>query len=71
MKKMDGHVNQKVRRICRAINHRADDRRKLRSLVARLQAALRLEETKQQAHRTRAGNTSLQADDPFDKIMIA
>jgi hypothetical protein len=71
MKKMDGHVDQKVRRICRAINRRANDRRKLRSLVARLQAALRLEETKQQAQRTLAGKTSLQADDPFDKIMIA
>jgi hypothetical protein len=71
MKKVEGHVNQKVRRICRAINYRANDRRKLRALVVRLQAALSVEETKVKLSRTRLGKTSLQADDPFDKIMIA
>ncbi|MGA2353012.1 MAG: hypothetical protein ABSG02_00850 [Terriglobales bacterium] len=71
MKKMDGHINQKVRRICRAINRRANDRRKLRALVVRLQAALRLEEAKQEVSRTRAGKKVLQYDDPFDKIMVA
>ncbi len=71
MKNVDAPVNQKVRRICRAINHRANDRRKLRALVVRLEAALRLEETKVELSRTRVGKTSLQADDPFDKILVA
>jgi PIN domain nuclease of toxin-antitoxin system len=43
----------------------------LRALVVRLQAALRLEETKVEIIRTRAGKTPLQHDDPFDKIMVA
>lgn len=71
MKKINGSVNQKVVRICRAINHGANDRRKLRTLVVRLQAALSSAETKQRLSRTRAGKGTLQADDPFDKIMIA
>jgi len=68
MAKGDSCVHEKVRRLCRDINTRADDRETLQALVARLQDAL-LEEQ----YETRAVNigTRTDEDDPFDKIMVA
>jgi len=43
MKKVDGSINEKVRRICRDINNRANDRQKLQTLVIELQEVLREE----------------------------
>jgi len=68
MAKGDSCVHEKVRRLCRDINNRADDRETLQALVVRLQDAL-LEEQ----YETRAVNigTRTDEDDPFDKIMVA
>ncbi len=67
---MDGRINEKVRRICRDINNRADDRKELQILVFRLQEVLRQEGATDQ-HETRAMKVTALADDPFDKIMVA
>lgn len=68
MAKADFCVHKKVRRLCRDINNRADDREKLQTLVVRLQNAL-LEEQ----YETRAVISTARTDenDPFDKIMVA
>jgi len=67
MAKGDSCVHEKVRRLCRDINNRADDREKLQNLVVRLQDAL-LEEQ----YESRVTITSpTDEDDPFDKIMVA
>jgi hypothetical protein len=68
MAKADSFVHEKVRRLCRDINNRADDREKLQTLLVRLQDAL-LEEQ----YETRAVISTARTDenDPFDKIMVA
>jgi len=68
MAKADSCIHEKVRRLCRDINNRADDREKLQTLVVRLQNAL-LEEQ----YETRAVISTARTDenDPFDKIMVA
>jgi len=68
MAKADSFVQEKVRRLCRDINNRADDREKLQTLLVRLQDAL-LEEQ----YETRAVISTARTDenDPFDKIMVA
>jgi hypothetical protein len=40
MKKISDRSDEKVRRLCRDISHRADDREKLQTLVIQLQQAL-------------------------------
>jgi hypothetical protein len=64
MNKGDGRINQKVRRLCRAINNRADDREKLQTLVVQLQEVLR------ETYETRAVKLAAQSENPFDKIII-
>jgi hypothetical protein len=68
MAKVDSCIHEKVRRLCRDINNRADDREKLQTLLVRLQDAL-LEEQ----YETRAVISTARTDDndPFDKIMVA
>ncbi|HEV8047718.1 MAG TPA: hypothetical protein VGP35_08305 [Terriglobales bacterium] len=68
MAKVDSCIHEKVRRLCRDINNRADDREKLQTLLVRLQDAL-LEEH----YETRAVISTARTDDndPFDKIMVA
>jgi len=65
MKKMVDRADEKVRRLCRDIGRRADDRNELQTLVLQLQQLLVEDryQTKAVAFRTRA-------DDPFDKIMV-
>lgn len=72
MKKMNGRMDEdeKVRRICRAINRRAGDREKLQTLVVRLQEMLRQDVPKQETYETRAARMNQQSEDPFDKIMV-
>jgi len=65
MKKVDVRVNEKVRRLCRDIGNRADDREKLQTLVVRLQAVLR-----EERYETRSMDVMVQPDNPFDKIMV-
>jgi hypothetical protein len=66
MHKANGRMNEKVRRLCRAINNRADDREKLQTLVAQLQEVLR-----EDWHETRAVRVTAKSDNPFDKIILA
>jgi hypothetical protein len=68
MAKADSCVHEKVRRLCRDINNRADDRETLQILVVRLQDAL-LEEKYESRAVISAARTD--EDDPFDKIMVA
>ena len=67
MVKGDSFIHEKVRRLCRDINNRADDRETLQTLVVRLQDAL-IEEQ----YGSRAVNITARTngDDPFDKIMV-
>lgn len=65
MKKSDGRIDGDIRRLCRDIHHRADDREKLQTLVVRLQAVLR-----EERYEDRAVKSSAPSDDPYDKIMI-
>jgi hypothetical protein len=66
MVKGDFYLHEKVRRLCRDINNRADDRERLQTLVGRLQETLRLE-----SYETRAATRPPETDDPFDKIVVA
>ncbi len=68
MAKGDSCIHEKVRRLCRDINNRADDRERLQTLVVRLQNALLEEQCE-----TRAVNIPARTDedDPFDRIMVA
>ena len=66
MVKGDLYLHEKVRRLCRDINNRADDPEKLQTLVVRLQETLRLE-----SYETRAVSRPPETDDPFDKIVVA
>jgi len=67
MANADFCIHEKVRRLCRDINDRADDPVKLQTLVVRLQEALR--EEQYQTPSTKSA--PLDKDDPFDKIMVA
>ncbi len=64
MKRADNPMNKKVRRICRDINNRSDDRQQLEILMIKLQEVLREERD------TRAVKVAPRSDDPFDAIMI-
>jgi hypothetical protein len=65
MNRENDRVNEKVRRLCRAINNRADDRKKLQPLVAQLQDVLQ-----EERYETRAVKVMAQSDNPFDKILL-
>jgi hypothetical protein len=67
MKKVDGHIKDNVRQLCRDINNRAGDREKLQTLVVRLQNVLREEQYETKVVKVAAPAS----DDPFDKIMVA
>jgi hypothetical protein len=67
MAKVDFCGREKVRRLCRDINNRSDDREKLQTLVIRLQEALR--EEWYEVRELRIG-APMDGDDPFDKIMV-
>ena len=64
MKKVDAHANETIRKLCRDINQRADDRDRLQTLVVRLQQALR------EPHETRVMKVTASGENPFDKIMV-
>jgi hypothetical protein len=65
MKKVDTRLNEKVRRLCRDINNRANDRTQLQTLVIQLQKALG-----EDRHGTGAVKFASKQDNPFDKIMV-
>jgi hypothetical protein len=65
MKKTSDRSDEKVRRLCRDISHRADDREKLQTLVIRLQQALG-----ENRYQAQAVKFTAQRDNPFDKIMV-
>ena len=58
-------LNQTIHKLCREINHEADDRKKLQTLVIKLQAVLREE-------RCERGTVKIATatENPFDKIMV-
>jgi hypothetical protein len=64
MKQVDAHMN-KVRRICRDINNRSDDRQQLEILMIKLQEILR-----EERYDTCAVRATSRSDNPFDAIMI-
>jgi hypothetical protein len=68
MKKVDSYINENVRQLCRDINNRADDRKKLQTLLVRLQEVLREEQYETRVAKATAPTDN---DDPFDKIMVA
>jgi hypothetical protein len=65
MKKAYRRSNVAIRRICRDISRRANDRRQLQSLILRLEALLR--ENRDDSITVKI---TAQQDDPFDKIMV-
>jgi hypothetical protein len=65
VKTVNGRLNEKVQRLCRDINNRADDREKLQTLVIQLQRVLG-----EQRFETRVAKFTAQRDNPFDKIMV-
>jgi hypothetical protein len=65
MKRADNPMNKKVRRICRDINNRSDDRQQLELLMIKLQEVLR-----EERHDTRAAKVIARSDNPFDAIMV-
>jgi hypothetical protein len=65
MKQADAHMNKKVRRICRDINSRSDDRQQLEILMIKLQDVLR-----EERYNTRAVQVNSRSENPFDKIMV-
>ena len=65
MKQADAHMNKKVRRICRDIKSRSDDRQQLEILVIKLQDVLR-----EERYDTRAVQVNSRSENPFDKIMV-
>jgi hypothetical protein len=65
MKKISDRSDDKVRRLCRDISHRADNREKLQTLVIQLQQALG-----EDRYQTQAVKFTAQRDNPFDKIMV-
>ncbi|MGD0268505.1 MAG: hypothetical protein ABSB14_05540 [Candidatus Sulfotelmatobacter sp.] len=58
-------MNKKVRRICRDINSRSDDRQQLEILMIKLQDVLR-----EERYNTRAVQVNSRSENPFDKIMV-
>jgi len=58
-------MNKKVRRICRDINSRSDDRQQLEILMIKLQDVLR-----EERYDTRAVQVNSRSENPFDKIMV-
>ncbi len=65
MKQADNPMNKRVRRICRDISNRSDDRRQLEILVVKLQEVLR-----EERYDTRIVKAASRSDNPFDAIMI-
>ncbi len=71
MSKLEARTNAQIRRICQDINHRANDRQGLQTLVAELQELLREDRYGgEQWHNAATLRPNLQSDDPFDKIMV-
>ena len=65
MKKPDGRIDEKVRRICQDIHNRANDRQKLQTLAIELQEVLR-----EERYDARAVKVTSRSDNPNDKIMV-
>ena len=65
MKQANDRMNKQVRRICRDINHRSDDRQQLEILMIKLQEVLR-----EERHDTGAAKVTSRSDNPFDAIMM-
>jgi hypothetical protein len=71
MSKLEARTNAQIRRICHDINHRANDRQGLQTLVAELQELLREDRyARQDWHNAATLRPNLHSDDPFDKIMV-
>ena len=68
MKTGDRRTNEKVLRLCRNINKRADDLEKLQPLVIQLQEVLR--EVRCETWTVKV-TAQPHEDNPFDKIMVA
>jgi hypothetical protein len=64
MKQVNDRMNKQVRRICRDISNRSDDRQQLEILMVKLQEVLR--EERLDAHAIEVPSRS---DNPFDAIM--
>jgi hypothetical protein len=64
MKQANDRMNKQVRRICRDINNRSDDRQQLEILMTKLQEVLREE------RHDRAVEVTSRSDNPFDAIMM-
>jgi ATP phosphoribosyltransferase len=67
MNKVHRRIDKIIRRLCREINERADDRQKLHTLVVRLQQVLRKAQYETQMMKV----TAQHEDNPFDKIIVA
>jgi hypothetical protein len=65
MKRVNDPMNKQVRRICRDINNRSDDRQQLEILMIKLQEVLR-----EERHDIRAVEPASRSDNPFDAIMM-
>ena len=65
MKQVNDRMNKQVRRICRDINNRSDDRQQLEILMIKLQEVLR-----EERHDTRGVKLTSRSDNPFDAIMM-
>lgn len=65
MKQGNDRMNKQVRRICRDINNRSDDRQQLEILMIKLQEVLR-----EERHDTRAVKVTSRSENPFDAIMM-
>jgi hypothetical protein len=66
MKQVNDRMNKQVRRICRDINKRSDDRQQLEILMIKLQEVLR-----EERYDTREVRGRSRSDNPFDAIMIS
>jgi len=70
MKKAYGRTDEEVRRICRHINERSNDRERLQTLVLRLQEVLSKEVPSNDSNHTCMVKVTAQRENPFDRIMI-
>jgi hypothetical protein len=61
---VNDRMNKQVRRICRDISNRSDDRQQLEILMIKLQEILREE------RHDRAVKVTSRSDNPFDAIMM-
>jgi hypothetical protein len=75
MKNAYSRGNEEIRRICRDIHERSNDREQLQGLVVRLQDVLSKEGPRKEAfnqarYETRMVKAGAQRDNPFDRIMM-